>query len=460
MRSTAPYPFFSEILNTPCPADEISGKRAFLSRLGRDVLDALDELLNACLEFETLHTPSLQAFLHWFTKGSAQIKRQQDPENTRQVRIMTVHGSKGLQAPIVFLPDTVSIPRQSKNRPRLLWPENKEQAVPLWVPRQDMEAKTYKTRRQAEEQKQDQEYRRLLYVALTRAEDRLYICGQAGKKKSIPDGCWYNLVAQAMHAKGDAVEFLIDGSPVIDEETDLTRNAYCFKNGEGGHKKVKQDQKKRLKKQPLPDWARHLPKAEPMPPKPLTPSRPSEEEPAMRAPLEADDGYKFKRGILAHQLLEVLPTVPKEKQLKAAMTYLSRPCHDLTEFQAKELSEEIVKVLNHPDFAPIFGEGSQAEVPIVGLINEMKDQDAKIISGAIDRMIVTEDSVLIVDYKTNRPPPTDETQVQKIYLKQMAAYRAAMMRIYPDKEIRCALLWTDGPNLMELSSIRLDDYSI
>jgi ATP-dependent helicase/nuclease subunit A len=205
-----PYAFFAEALNTPCPADNISGRRAFYGRLGFDIQDALDEFLNSCLHYEQSHTPSLQKFIDWFARGEAEIKREQDPGRNDLVRIMTVHGAKGLQAPIVFIPDTVKkMHEHGRARAHLLWPED-ERGVPLWSPRQEFSAPLFKQRQTEAQERQEEEYRRLLYVALTRAEDRLYICGHHGVRGAKPD-CWYNLVAEAFPAAAEEIEFMIGG---------------------------------------------------------------------------------------------------------------------------------------------------------------------------------------------------------------------------------------------------------
>jgi ATP-dependent helicase/nuclease subunit A len=192
--------------------------------------------------------------------------------------------------------------------------------------------------------------------------------------------------------------------------------------------------------------------AEPDPPRPLAPSRPGGAEPPAISPLAAQGRDRFKRGLLVHRLLQSLPELPIEEREVAARRFLALATHRLTAAEQDEIRRETLAVLDHPGFAALFGPGSQAEVPLVGLIG------GHALSGQIDRLVVGEDRVLIVDYKTLRPPPAAEDEVAPIYLRQLAAYQAALALIYPDREIRCALLWTEGPRLMPISPEMLAGY--
>ncbi|MDZ5646863.1 3'-5' exonuclease [Nitrospirillum sp. BR 11828] len=206
---TAPYELFAGLLTRPCPADTVSGRRALLGRLGAEAIDPVDEFLTLCLGFDRAHPPSLQSFLHWLAAGQTEVKRELDtgakdrgPEGG-QVRIMTVHGSKGLQAPVVILPDTTRKPVTS---PRILWPQTPDEdgdsadqapGVPLYAPRREQEDTKTRAARAAADRRRDQEYRRLLYVALTRAEDRLHVCGYEGKT-ATSDDTWFRLTERAL----------------------------------------------------------------------------------------------------------------------------------------------------------------------------------------------------------------------------------------------------------------------
>ncbi|MBX6322098.1 MAG: PD-(D/E)XK nuclease family protein, partial [Rhodospirillaceae bacterium] len=208
-----------------------------------------------------------------------------------------------------------------------------------------------------------------------------------------------------------------------------------------------------------PEWLRAPAPAEPEPARPLAPSRPSGEEPPVRSPFGPDEGLRFRRGLLIHRLLQSLPEVAQGRRRDLAAAFLARPAHGLSAEQQAEILEETLRVLDDPQFAPLFGPGSLAEVPVVGEVRGA-DGRVKVISGQIDRLVVAADGVLVLDYKTNRPAPRTEAEVPAIYMRQMAAYRAALARVYPGRLIRCALLWTDGPRLMALRPESLDQYQL
>jgi ATP-dependent helicase/nuclease subunit A len=184
----------------------------------------------------------------------------------------------------------------------------------------------------------------------------------------------------------------------------------------------------------------------------LAPSRPDDLEPATRSPISAGAADSFRRGIIIHHLLQLLPEVAEKDRIVAAQRYLARPVHDLSEGDQRSYAEEVLAVLSDAEFADLFGPGSRAEVPITGNLG------AHIVAGQIDRLIVGDDRIQIVDYKSNRPPPGDAADVSPVYLCQMAAYRAVLKSAFPERTIDCALLWTDAPHLMKLPGELLDGY--
>jgi ATP-dependent helicase/nuclease subunit A len=201
----------------------------------------------------------------------------------------------------------------------------------------------------------------------------------------------------------------------------------------------------------LPAWANTPPLPEPDPPKPLLPSRPSGDEPATLSPLAGAGRDRFRRGLVVHRLLQSLPDLAPGEREAAARRYLALPLHGLDPAEQDAIRQETLAVLADPAFAALWGPNAQSEVPVVGLI------DGQALSGQIDRIVVDDERVLIVDYKTLRPPPETEEAVPALYLRQLATYRAALARIYPDRRIDCALLWTEGPRLMPISPALLAD---
>jgi ATP-dependent helicase/nuclease subunit A len=430
-----PYDLYAHVLAQ-------GGKARLLARLGPEAEDPLDEFVSLTLAYERLHPPSLQGFLRWLEQGGTQIKRDQEA-GIDAVRIMTVHGSKGLQAPIVFLPDTLQAPTRP---PRLLWLGETGREVLAWPPHAGDYDEVCRAARQTANQDRDQEYRRLLYVAMTRAEDRLYICGWQ-TQRAAPAHCWYNVIHDALGAVCNPVEDLFLAAQGETAATTVLR-LDC-------RQETPPPSAVLVRKPPsitaLPDWARHPAPAEPSPPRPLAPSRPDGEEPATRSPFGSDDGARFRRGRLIHRLLQSLPDLPPERRAAAAARFLARPAWGLSRAAQADVAAEIWAVLADPAWRTLFGPGSRAEVPIVGRLGD------RVLSGQVDRLLVTADEVLVVDYKTNRPPPRRPEQVAPLYLRQMGAYRAALACIYPGRRIRCALLWTDGPTLMPLEGALLDD---
>ena len=430
-----PYELYAEILGHG------KGREKLIGRLGYEADDPIDEFLSAAQAYEREHVPSLQGFLAWLRAASGDIKR--DLEAGRdEVRVMTVHGAKGLQAPIVILPDTVATPR-AQDIPPLLWTrEDPSGGLMLWSPNRASDDAVAATAREDARRRQIEEYRRLLYVALTRAEDRLVVCGWE-TRNATPDECWYRLVEQAMLAEGEELDC---GFIAPDAKGRLRTNpqSATVTVAEKPH---------RPPLQPIsPEaWATVPPAPEPTPSRPLAPSRPSGEEPSVRSPLGEEamaEAARFKRGTLIHRLLQILPELPGGRRAEAARRFLERPVHGLRPADAEAYAAEALAVLDDPAFGAIFGPGSVAEVPVVGRIGE--GMDAIVISGQIDRLLVTEAEVLVIDYKTNRPPPVLVADVSPVYLRQMACYQAALAAVYPGRPVRCALLWTDGPRLMEL----------
>ncbi len=433
-----PHELFAEVLGPR------RGRRRIVERLGVEAHDPLDEFLAAALAFERAHPPALETFLHWIEAGREEVKRDLESHARDEVRIMTVHGAKGLQAPIVILPDTFQVPRPGLHGPRLLWTGAGagEAELCLWSPEARRDDRLSKAAREAVAQAQQAEYRRLLYVALTRAQDRLYVCGY--QDRSTPsDRCWYKLVEAGLRLGAESFEFAGPGGELS-----------------GTGLRLISRQTRQPKPQPLhapraaalrPEWWERAPPAEPEPPRPLIPSRPDGDEPPALGPFDADSATRrFRRGRLVHRLLQTLPDLAEAQRAAAARRFLARPAHLLSAEEQEAIARETLAVLSHPDWAALFGPESTAEVPVVGRVG------TRILSGQIDRLVVTKTAVLVVDYKTNRPPPVNAAGVSPVYLRQMAAYRTALAGLYPGCRLRCALLWTDGPKLMELPADLLD----
>jgi len=439
-RQFAPFEFFSYILDQSGPNGESGYRRVYL-RLGLEARDAVEAFLARALAHQRRSAPSLQKFLRDFAESEQELKREMS-EPRDEVRVMTVHGAKGLEAPIVFLPDTT---RVSKKTDMILPvaggyvmnPSNKDRPPEL-----DAIAEAAKTRRA-------QESLRLLYVALTRAESRLVICGFAqgvrkeGEKAGYDDGSWYDDLKQTM----DGLETRAIDTPFGEGRV----------FGDDLQERLEIPVKTEPAFAPLPDWSQiAVPGREPGISH-ISPSHLGEldrfEPVAVRSPLETAQGDRFRRGNIIHKLLEVLPETEHERRENMA-DHIMKGFGESDSQEMSSIKSEVFEVLEHPDFAPVFAPGSRAEVSLAGRVPELPSDI--VLNGQIDRISVTEDRVFIVDYKSNRPPPISPDEVPQIYWVQMAAYKALAQQIYPGKRVECALLWTDGPFMMVLDPARLD----
>jgi ATP-dependent helicase/nuclease subunit A len=442
-RETTPFAFFAWLLGPQ------HGRRRIFARLGVEAADALEEFLELALAYERQEPPSLQGFLAWLRSTEAMVKRDMEIERD-EVRVMTVHGAKGLEAPVVILADTTTPPAgppgpaplmavpQSRvapgTPPCIVWPGRKQDDVAVvGTARAD-------ARREAED-----EHRRLLYVAMTRAAERLIVCGWQGDRRR-PEGCWYDLVTDGLAA-----------SPYFEEA------------GEGeawiGRYRVVPHQDDVLGETPpsrstphdIPPWL-----AVPVVPEPartvtLTPSSAYEESVAPRRHASAgqDARRALERGRLVHRLLQSLPDIPAVERPAAAARYIERAAAALTADERHRLVAAVLGILDDARFALLFAPGSRAEVPIVGRLPRAGQPDI-LVSGQIDRLVITPEAVLIADYKTNQLVPATADKAPPAYVEQLALYRAVLGRIYAGRTVRAALVWTEGPALMEFSGLLLD----
>jgi ATP-dependent helicase/nuclease subunit A len=437
----------------------LGGRARLLARLGPEAAEPIDELLNAAIDYAQAHPPSLQGFVQWLRQSGAEVKREAEGAGGL-VRVMTAHGAKGLQAPLVILPDTTALPPDDG---AVIWAAdpacNTGLDVPVWMPRREFRCAAADRLRNAAAQRRAEEHNRLLYVALTRAEDRLLVCGWQTRREP-PAECWYHLVRAGLLALGTAAAPFESVAEAWDGDT-LTHAAL---------QTAPPDKVERAEaaagEVALPAWAGasplwqpHPPPPEPAPPLPLAPSRPQDAAlgsvPNAASPLAARDagGGRFKRGQILHALLQHLPALPAHEQEAAARRYLARPGHGLDPGDAERIVAELLAVLRHPDLAPLFGPAGRAEVAMTGLVA------GSVVGGLVDRLAVLPDRVLIADYKTNRAPPATLERVPPLYLRQMASYRAVVQAIHPDRPVLCALVWTAGATIMPLPSALLDRHA-
>ena len=461
-----PYEFFATLL------DRDGCRQKFLNRLGIDAADPLDEFINLAMSYDDQEPASLQGFITWMRDGERTIKRDME-QGRDEVRVMTVHGAKGLEAPIVFLPDTCSAPGASPATPLvdLAVEDTLGGGAPVhaWSTKGAGQLAPIAAGRAAKTKRETEENNRLLYVALTRARDRIYVTGFEGKRPPQA-GCWYDIIWQG-------VEELVsentdsDGNPlwILQSEQVLAVESKQVAVG------------KRNSEVPLPDWAMRRVTSEPQLVIPLAPSKlaPLEidpegeaqgiedvreqrqdfsEPPAASASHMASEN-RFLRGLLTHGLLEHLPSYPAEQWDMLAKRFIELRGSALRERVRHEIVSESLAIMRTADFAALFGSDSWAEVSLAAEVpRESGDGPPLRVTGQIDRLVQTDHEVLIVDYKTNRPPPRKADAIPEAYILQMAAYQLAIKEIYPGKSIRSAILWTDGPELMEIPQAMIAEH--
>ncbi len=438
--AVSPFDFFARLLGP------MGGRQRLLGRLGREADDPLNEFLALALAFERVEAPSLQGFLRWLKSGAVEIKRDQEHGAPEAVRVLTVHGAKGLQAPIVFLPDTVRVPQ--KGRASVFWENDGDRRRGIWRLSGGNKASLADAIAEAEYANELREYRRLLYVAMTRARDRLIICGWRTKKAaSDACWCWYRLIASALDEPLTDLEIQAGLSLETDESTSAARVRLSCPQLSAP--KSTPATETITTPEPLPAWARRAAAVEPPSPLALAPSRALEARPPVLSPLDSGDHRRFARGRLIHTLLQYLPAIPAAERQPAAARWLARNGNHIDGVDAEAAMAEVRAILDNPAFAHLFGPDSQAEAPVSGHL------DGRLITGQIDRLVVRPDGVDILDYKTDRPPPPTPDAVAPEYKRQMALYRALLAGVYPDRPVRVYLLWTDGPKLMHVPASSL-----
>jgi ATP-dependent helicase/nuclease subunit A len=439
-----PFAFYAWLLGGD------GGRKRILRRLGHEANDALDEFLELALGYERKSPASLQGFVAWLRTADLEVKR--DMEISRdEVRVMTVHGAKGLEAPVVFLVDTTSSPSDTQRLRLIHLPPGNAAAhspgVVVWAGRKADDPLAVAAARVAMLGETEDEYRRLLYVAMTRAADRLIVGGcMPGNMKTLRQHSWYDLIGKGLENSGLHLQKI--------ETTDGVVKRYA--RPEDTADVVGAAATAATAPIELPSWL-HMP----APPEAaadilLRPTDPAEDEgrrfrTAESVQTRAD---ALRRGTLVHRLLQSLPDVAPGRRRAAALNFLARNAGDWDD-ERDALAGRVLALIEDARFAPVFGAGSRAEVSIVGRL-ERPGQLPALVSGQIDRLVVTESEVLIVDFKTNRAPPNSAAEAPLAYIRQLALYRAVLQKLYPQLPVRTALLWTETPQMMEISAPALD----
>ena len=430
-----PFAFYARLLG------EDGGRRAMEARLGAEACDALDEFLRLALDAERDGILTLAAFLATFEGIKFEIKRDMETLGD-SVRVMTVHAAKGLEAKIVFLPDTCSAPN-GQLLPKLFAIEDRPGAtkVIVWAPRKDGDPPAVAEARAAALAAAEDEYRRLLYVALTRAEERLYIAGFHGAKEP-PDHCWMRMIEAAVGDDfAEVPSFWNDGDKIL-------RRASTERLDMGAAVETAP-----RAAPPSPAWLDRRAPAESRPQPPLRPSSAlSAAEPEGALSRAALPQGALERGRLMHVLLQYLPQLPPEGRRQAAGRFLDVRATDLGDDGRARLIDEALAIFDLPDTGALFGPGSRAEVAVTGKLRR-RDGTEIPIAGQVDRIAETDSQVLIADFKTGKAYGAAE--VPAAFLTQMALYRAVLAPLWPGKRVTALLIFTGEAKLLELGEERL-----
>ena len=442
VRTETPFAFYAWLLGGD------GGRARILRRLGHEANDALDEFLELALSYEKKAPASLQGFMAWLRAADTEVKR--DMEISRdEVRVMTVHGAKGLEAPVVIMADTTTSPSDTQRLRLIHLPQANGGKAVVWAGRKADDPPAVATARNAMLDETEHEYRRLLYVAMTRAADRLIVAGcKPGNRNSVREHSWYDLIERGLANSGLALQEIPAGDGVV--------KSYRRVEDATPETEIAPDVPASVHPS-LPEWLHTPAKPEQIIDRRLRPSDPGiDEGKAFRGGESiALRARALQRGTLVHRLLQSLPDVGLERRRDLTLQYLARNAEGWTNGDREALANEVLAVIADSRFGALFSPGSRAEVSIVGRL-ERPGRLAALVSGQIDRLAVTPDEVLIVDYKTNHAPPRNLAEVPVAYVRQLALYRAVLTKLYPQRPVRAALLWTETPELMEISGSALD----
>jgi ATP-dependent helicase/nuclease subunit A len=436
-----PFAFYAWLLGGD------NGRARILRRLGHEANDALDEFLELALSYERKAPASLQGFMAWLRTADLEVKR--DMEISRdEVRVMTVHGAKGLEASVVFLADTTTSPQDTQRLRLIHLPDGNGGKVMVWAGRKADDPTGVADARTAMLGETEDEYRRLLYVAMTRAADRLIIGGcMPGNMNTVRKNSWYDLIGKGLENSGLRVEEIKAANGTV-KRYSLSEAAASGETTAAPTKTSPPIE--------LPSWLRAAVSPSSRAESRLRPSDSSDESPHIRSGESvALRARALQRGVLVHRLLQSLPDVAADRRRDLALSYLARNAAGWTETERASLAEKVLALIAEDRFAAVFAPGSRAEVPIVGRLDR-PGQPPALVSGQIDRLVVTPSEVLIVDYKTNHAPPQKPEDAPQNYVRQLALYRAVLRKLYPQRPVRAALLWTETADLMEISTPALD----
>ncbi len=408
-RSTeTPYQLFARILR--------ERRREILERLGQEADDAGKEFLTLALDYEQKHGTSLSGFLDWLSHGDTVIKREMEA-NSGLVRLMTVHGSKGLEAPIVFLADAADPPPKRKGRLIKVTGEEPFRGMLIFEANTLMTSPVIENLKAAAKAESLLERWRLLYVGMTRAADELYICGSLNKddETKVSVESWFAQVEQAISESTQ-----LPGLRTVVSEDGLSATRF---GAEPVYVESRGTQSSEVLE--LPTWATTAVPFTSSQSLPFTVARNS----------DTFDKKAVEEGIAIHKLIEIMADAPLDIRVVEGQRWAKRLKLD------PNLPERLHTLLRQPELGVFFSETAQSEVTIGGKNG---------FSGRIDRLAMTDDSIFLLDYKTNRQPP-NVVGPEHRYAQQMAGYAQNLQSAFPGRDVKAALLWTQTGQITWIS---------
>lgn len=441
-----PFNFYARLLG------QDGGRRDLVSRLGPEAADAIDEFLALAMDHQRRKPSSLGVFLAELEDLEISIRR--DMESGRDlVRVMTVHAAKGLEAKIVFLPDTCSAP--SRNRSPEIFAVSRNSADPpiiAWSPNKEADCQVLSEARKKARELEADEHRRLLYVALTRAEERLYI-GSFYGSANAPEGCWSKMIEAALPKEE------MRQVPAFWGETEFILRREWPENLNGWNPVGTPERQANLlnsgRPEQTPTWLFAKAAEEELDPKPVHPSNA-----LMPSPQQGEgsaSNYEREKalqtGKLAHALMQFLPNVAVTNRRSAAASFLDHYAADLEPLEKIALIKQTNAILEWTELAPLFAPGSRAEVAIFGKVSAAFGKEISV-SGKVDRIAETADTVYFADYKYGILFDSEVTP--RSYVLQMALYRAVLVKLWPKKQLKALLVWLSGPRIVELTDRQMD----
>jgi len=433
-------------------------RKKYLRRMGNEVGEVIDGFLQTAMNYDSRYGLGLQGFVEWLAAANLELKREVDMQGD-EIRVITAHSAKGLEAPIVFLVDPGSSPFITQHAPPVITLDL-DDGEPgwLWQDRTANRLAESKPVYEALKSAAEEEYRRLLYVGMTRAADRLIVCGYRSEKDPTYSH-WHSMVKAGLET------IPVDpglGGRLVEEPGggDMPTKWRWVIDNPGANQQLESDEDAKANIEPdtLPPWLSEVP-AEPLLPRPISPSGILGMLEIVREYQDGsgrDGNEAMARGNAIHDLMQVLPHLPADQVDHVIEKYFSRQGAEIPQAVCDELKRQILQLLNNPEFASLAGPGSRSEVEITGSVEIGGKR--QLVSGRIDRLAPIEGGLVIVDYKTNRNVPNDPPSIPAEYIGQMALYRELVRCTFPGQTTVCKFIWTENSNFMEVPDSIMDEW--